>query len=70
MKRVNDIANTLAAKCPTMEWDKARDWLDFATGNDLDCIELDILTDCVVTKKMKAMLTKAAERKHDTDEAA
>lgn len=47
-------ADELAAKAKGLgipqEFDAVRDWVDTRTGGDLDCVELDLLTDCVLAR--------------------
>ena len=38
------------------DWDDLRDCCDWATQGDLDCTQLDILTDCVQTRLQHAKL--------------
>lgn len=32
------------------DWDAVRDYCDIQTGGDLDCFQLDMLTDCVARR--------------------
>lgn len=48
-----DRAHQLSIRYPSnyrRNWDDVRDWLDTQTGGDLDCIQLDVLTDMVVAR--------------------
>jgi hypothetical protein len=50
MARVTaDLARLLAAQAGSrsQKWEDLRDWIDLETGSDLDCLQLDLLTDMV-----------------------
>jgi hypothetical protein len=56
MKNMAQWADKLAPNCHPEAWrdqDSLRDALDMWTGGDLDCVELDLLIDCV-SKRLKA----------------
>lgn len=58
MKVTKILASRLALKfkkrysvkslSPQIDYDVLRDRVDFATGQDLDCLQLDILTEMVI----------------------
>lgn len=42
---LNVIADDIVVQPRTISWDALRDHCDLQTGSDLDCVQLDILTD-------------------------
>jgi len=46
------IADSLRGSVPT-DWDLLRDICDQKTGGDFDCLQLDLLTDCVQVRLKK-----------------
>ena len=46
IKPTKELAKTIAAKAyPLQDWEKIRDIADQYTGGELDCFQLDMLTD-------------------------
>lgn len=45
MKITKSLANQIRPSVSGMDWDVARDFIDQYTGNELDCTQLDLLTD-------------------------
>lgn len=48
-----DRAHALAIAYPSnfrRDWDDVRDWIDGRTGSELDCFQLDMLSDMVVAR--------------------
>ena len=44
-KRADEIAAKI--RMPAENWEVLRDYVDLKTGGELDCIQLDLLTDMV-----------------------
>lgn len=53
MRVTKKLAQQYAATVKGLAWDDARERLDIATGGELDCIQLDLLTDWTVAEAAK-----------------
>lgn len=51
MKVTKALAAQIRPHVSGLDWDTARDYIDQYTGNDLDCTQLDLLTDWATEAK-------------------
>lgn len=49
-QKADEIAARYYPKTPWVSWERLRDYVDVKTANDLDPIQLDILTDMVARR--------------------
>lgn len=51
-KVTKSLAAQIRPNVTGMDWDIARDFIDQYTGNELDCTQLDLLTDWALDKAL------------------
>ena len=71
MKNIAATADRLAARAikEGAGLEGLRDWVDLASGGDLDCVELDVLTDSVMHRLSAFVCDKCGEPKPTFEEA-
>lgn len=63
LKNIADaVAESFPSLIQTIEWERLRDTVDRASHGDLDCIQLDIVTDMVFARGRRAASQNCASK--------